>query len=113
MLACSFVVQDGEPTHAPLAFTLPFGEICLACLPRGSMVIRDIDVAHCGTANLLDHARMLPGMRIALRSQLRMGHKPQRNVLPQDFNKWFPTEWLQKVFAYVWAWDDDQGEWIN
>ncbi len=108
LLACSVFTEDSVPHHAPIAIRTSSGEIYLACLPRGSILIRDINVAHCGTYNHLEHARILPCCRIMLFGQIcNLSYdsdycRPTRNVKSSEFNQWFPTEWLQKRFEYVW-----------
>ena len=68
--------------------------------PRGSVLIRDVNVWHSGTANETDQTRYMPGFRVFTSARTEdFKWRPRRSVVALDFDNFFPDSELQECFA--------------
>ena len=106
-IAVSVACHDILPDNAPMAiarswdhhksFSVVHGsdisrmhidddDMLRVTLPRGWLVVRDIRLAHCGTANRLSHTRFLPGFLCS--SQCQMTYDMYRPKQTLDAAQW-------------------------
>jgi len=79
----AFVHDDTTTARAPMVlYSLKTGASCKCTGPKGTLLLRDVDVIHHGTANDTDQARVLPTLRFVLADGLRGGYYPTPYVPP-------------------------------
>ena len=116
-VAISLFVDDASENCAPLRIVpkssvaepplwgqeTPDDHACKVLAPRGSVLIRDVNLWHSGTANETDQPRYLPGFRVFTAARLNdFDWRPPRSIGDFDYVRLFPDAELQEFFCYIW-----------
>ena len=115
-LCISIFLEEQEEEAAPLWIVPMCGSARSEYVPeyfarpvmgkRGDVLIRDVTVMHCGSANLSNRVRHLPGFRVFLHSRIcESDWRPMRTVEDALFGSIFAED-MHDFFTYIWRQDD-------
>ena len=136
VLACSVYLEDATVERAPLALiskstclemgippqsrwdygssswnSLDASQLeassCIALMPRGSVLIRDVHIWHTGFSNQSRQSRLLPAVRLIHKEHIgNFMYRPQRVVPDSLFRQLFGDPELTEKLQYLWRYDE-------
>jgi len=102
-LAASIACADGLVNQAPLEIQAGDGNLYRIVAPKGTVILRDVNQIHRGTANSTSTARVLPRVRFFHAEHLRnVDRRPPRSLSSIVFDEYFPEGFMQDRMAYLW-----------